>query len=120
MCRTAIGSKLGRMSTEHAGTPSPLERILAWATVAIIVVALGSFFATLIVGLNDRETLATGLWQLVYNISLIALPIGFVLLIALLVLSSRRRSREARAALETQGLRQAQASRRPRSGRGKN
>ena len=95
------------MSTEHSGTPSLLERILAWATVSIIVVALGSFFATLIVGLNDRHAVAQGLWQFVYDVSLIALPIGFALLIVLLILSSRRRSREARAALEARGTRQA-------------
>lgn len=107
------------MSTEQPGTPSPLERILAWATVTIIVVALGSFFATLIVGLNDRQTLATGLWQFVYDVSLIALPIGFALLITLIVLSSRRRSREARAALEAQTSRQVRSSGRASGGRGK-
>lgn len=104
------------MSTVEPGTPSVVERVLAWATVAIIVVALGSFFATLIVGLNDREALASGLWQFVFDISYIALPIGFVLLVALLVLSQRRRRREARNARAAQGSRGAA----PAGRRGKN
>lgn len=86
------------MSTEDPSTPSLLERILAYATVTIIVVALGSYFATLIVGMNDRTAAAEGLWPLVYGISLWALPIGFLLLILLLVVAGRRRSREARTA----------------------
>ena len=99
------------MTTVEPGTPSAAERILAWATVAIIVVALGSFFATLIVGLNSREALASGLWQFVFDISYIALPIGFVLLITLIVLSQRRRRREIRNAKGRSTARRAQPSR---------
>ncbi|GAA1316566.1 hypothetical protein ACFSWE_15055 [Leucobacter albus] len=81
------------MSTEDTSNPSLFERILAFATVSIIVVALGSFFATLIVGMNDRQAVAEGFWPVVYGISLFALPVGFVLLIVLLVVAQRRRSR---------------------------
>ncbi|SDQ05440.1 hypothetical protein SAMN04488565_0082 [Leucobacter chromiiresistens] len=84
-----------RMSTEPS-TPSILERILAYASLSIIALALLSFFATLIVGMNDRFALAEGLWPLVYGISMIGLPIGFVLLIALLILTQRRRRTETR------------------------
>ncbi|KUF06304.1 hypothetical protein [Leucobacter sp. G161] len=84
------------MSTEETSNPSLFERILAYATVTIIVVALGSFFATLIVGMNDRQAVAEGLWPVVYGISLLALPAGFVLLILLLIMAQRRRSRDAR------------------------
>ncbi|KAM9862969.1 hypothetical protein ACI1US_01107 [Leucobacter sp. BZR 635] len=84
------------MSTEDISSPSLFERILAYATITIIVVALGSFFATLIVGMNDRQAVAEGLWPVVYGISMFALPIGFVLLIALLVFAQLRRSRDAR------------------------
>lgn len=84
------------MSTEETSNPSLLERILAYATVAIIAVALLSFFATLIVGLNDREVIATGMWPFVYGFSLIGLPVGFLLLIVMLILAQRRRSRDAR------------------------
>lgn len=84
-----------RMSTEPS-SPSILERILAYASLSIIVVALLSFFATLIIGLNDREAMAEGLWPFVYGISLIGLPIGFVLLITLLIVSQARRRAEFR------------------------
>ncbi|MBK0420484.1 hypothetical protein JD292_00080 [Leucobacter sp. CSA2] len=86
---------MGRMSSETS-SPSLIERILAYASLSIIVVALLSFFATLIVGLNDREAMAEGLWPFVYGISLIGLPIGFVLLILLLIISQVRRRAEFR------------------------
>lgn len=83
------------MSTAPS-TPSLLERILAYASLAIIATALLSFFVTLIVGMNDREAMAEGLWPFVYGISLIGLPVGFVLLILLLILSQRRRRADFR------------------------
>lgn len=84
------------MSTAETSSPSLVERILAYSTVTIIVVALGSYFATLIVGMNNRHALAEGLWPVVYGISLLALPVGFVLLIVLLIVAQRRRSRDVR------------------------
>jgi len=84
-----------RMS-EESSSPSLLERLLAYASLSIIGVALLSFFATLIVGLNDREAMAEGLLSIVYGISLIALPVGFVLLVLLLIVSGRRRRAEFR------------------------
>lgn len=89
-------TKLGGMNTEESSTPSLFERILAITTVTVIGAALLSFFATLIVGLADRHAAAEGLWPIVYGISLIGLPIGFLLLVILLVLAQRRRSADAR------------------------
>ncbi|QBE49493.1 hypothetical protein EVS81_12150 [Leucobacter triazinivorans] len=86
---------MARMSTAPS-TPSLLERILAYASLAIIATALLSFFVTLIVGMNDREAMAEGLWPFVYGLSLIGLPVGFVLLILLLILSQRRRRADFR------------------------
>jgi hypothetical protein len=86
---------MDRMSTEPS-SPSLLERILAYASLTIIAVALLSFFATLIVGMNDRFAMAEGLWPFVYGFSLFGLPVGFVLLILLLILSQRRRRAEFR------------------------
>lgn len=81
------------MSTPNS-TPSLLERILAFATLAIIVIAVASYITTIIVGMNDREALANGLWQFVTWLAYVGLPIGFVLLLALLGVSMSRRSRE--------------------------
>lgn len=88
-----------RMSSEP-NSPTLLERILAFASLSIIAIALLSFFVTLIVGMNDREAMANGLWPIVYGISLVGLPIGFVLLIILLILSQIRRRREFRASTQ--------------------
>lgn len=84
------------MSTEDHSTPSRFERVLAYATITIIAVALLSYFATLIVGMSNRQAVAEGMWAFVFGISLYALPLGFALLILLLVLAQFRRSRDAR------------------------
>lgn len=92
---------MGKMSTSETGTPSLLERILAFASLSIIAAALLSFFVTLIIGLNDRQAMAEGWLPVVYGISIYALPFGFVLLVALLIVTQRRRKRELAA--EAQG-----------------
>lgn len=81
---------------EETSSPSLLERLLAYASLTIIGAALLSFFSTLIIGLNDREAVAEEPWSIIFGVSLYALPVGFVLLIALLILSGRRRRAEFR------------------------
>lgn len=72
-----------------------LERILAYSSVTIIVIAIASFLTTLVVALaGGREVLAEGLWQVVTAISYIGLPVGFLLLIVLLIINFRRRGKE--------------------------
>lgn len=83
-----------KMSTSEPSNPSLLERILAISSLSIIAAALLSYFATLIIGLNDREAMANGWLSIVYGISFYALPAGFVLLIVLLILANRRRKRD--------------------------
>ncbi|MDI6023801.1 hypothetical protein QBL02_09600 [Leucobacter sp. UT-8R-CII-1-4] len=74
---------------------SVLEKILAYTSVSIIVIAVGAYLTTLIVAMAaGREVLADGLWQVVTFISYIGLPIGFVLLITLLIMNFSRRGRE--------------------------
>ena len=81
------------MSTSNSN-PSLLERILAYATLTIVLVAVASYITTLIVGMNDREALALGLWPFITWLATVGLPIGFVLLLALLGINMTRRSRE--------------------------
>lgn len=72
-----------------------LERILAYAAVSIIVIAVASFITTLIVAMvAGREVLAQGMWQVVTFISYVGLPVGFLLVITLLIMNFRRRGRE--------------------------
>ncbi|MFV0434354.1 MAG: hypothetical protein ACK5LO_10275 [Leucobacter sp.] len=82
--------------SQETDSPSLLERILAYASLTIIAVALLSFFASLIIGMNDRQAMAEGLWPIVYGISMIGLPIGFVLLVLLFIVTHRRRRAEFR------------------------
>lgn len=83
------------MSAESS-SPSRLERILAYAAVTIIALAVLAFFVTLIIGLTDtgRETLASGGWPLVLWTSYVGLPIGFVLIVILLIVNNRRRAKD--------------------------
>lgn len=85
---------MGRMSPD-APKFSLIERVLAYASISIIAVAVVSYLTTLIVGLaGGRHLLAAGLWPVVTWIAFYGLPIGFVLLVVLLGISfSRRGSR---------------------------
>ncbi len=86
---------MDRMSDQQK--PSAIERILAYASVSIIVIAVLSYLTTLIVAMvAGREVLADGLWQIVTFISYVGLPVGFVLLIALLVINFSRRGKEGK------------------------
>ncbi|CAG7620767.1 hypothetical protein ACFPZL_05855 [Leucobacter soli] len=87
------------MPTDESPKFTLVERLLAYTSISIIGVAVLSYLVTLIVGLSGgRELLADGLWQVVTWIAFYGLPIGFVLLIALLVISFTRRGRTARGA----------------------
>lgn len=89
------------MPTDATPKFSLIERLLAYAAIAIIAVAVLSYLTTLIVGLaGGREALAAGLWPLVAWIAFYGLPAGFVLLIVLLAISFTRRGRAARRADE--------------------
>lgn len=77
-----------------------LERVLAYMVAGIIVLSLASFIA-LIIGTSmglARDDFAQGLWPVVTILPLIGLPIGFVLIIVLLVVSAVRRGRAAKDA----------------------
>ena len=77
-----------------------VERVLAYMVAAVILMSLASFVALIIatgVGLG-REDFGSGIWPFVTIMPLIGLPIGFVLIIALLVVSAVRRGRAAKDA----------------------
>lgn len=87
------------MPTDESPKFSLVEKLLAYASIVIIAAAVLAYLTTLIVGLAvGREVLAAGLWPLVAWIAFYGLPVGFVLLIALLVISFTRRGRAARTA----------------------
>lgn len=77
-----------------------VERSLAYMVASIIVLSLAAFIA-LIVGTGAGLTgsdFTQGIWPTVVVLPLIGLPIGFVLIIVLLVVSAVRRGRAAKDA----------------------
>lgn len=92
-------------------TPPPasrFQRILSYVIAALVLVSLICIAAILIgsaVGGMPQQGSGQGLWPAVFLFPLIALPIGFVLLIVLLVASTRQRSRAAKAAAGAKGRR---------------
>jgi len=84
---------MDRMSAQQKN--SILEKALAYTSVSIIVIAVASYLTTLVVAMvAGREALASGLWQFVTVVAYVGLPIGFLLLIALLIINFSRRGRE--------------------------
>ena len=76
------------------------ERIIAYMIVAIVGLSIVAFFAVIIgtcAGMTGPDV-AQGVWPAVAYAPLIGLPIGFVLIVAILVLGIRRRGREAASA----------------------
>jgi len=73
--------------------PSAAERLLAAMIVGVIALSILAFFA-IIVGTwqgMDSAAFSAGLWPAITMTPLFGLPIGFVLIISLLVISTRRR-----------------------------
>jgi uncharacterized membrane protein len=88
------------MSEESFVMSNRFERSLAYMVASIIVLSLAAFIA-LIVGTGAGLTgsdFAQGIWPTVVVLPLIGLPIGFVLIIVLLVVSAVRRGRAAKDA----------------------
>lgn len=74
------------------------ERILAFMIAAIVGLSILAFLTVIIAtasGLKGNE-FTGGFWQFVALLPSVGLPVGFVMIIVLIVLSGRRRSREAR------------------------
>ena len=78
--------------TVHRG-----ERVLAYMVASSIGLAVLSIFAILI-GSFAKLDLTLGLWPVIRILPLIGLPIGFLMLIALIIISGLRRGREAKDA----------------------
>jgi len=73
------------------------ERIMAYMIVAIIGLSIVAFFAVIIATFAGMQgpDFAVGIWPAVAYMPLIGLPIGLLLIITLIVLSARRRGKEA-------------------------
>jgi len=80
------------MATPPTSETSRLERVLAAMVAAIIGLTLVCFAATLIASASGNVDFTVGVWPTMTALPLIGLPIGFVLLVILIVINwSRRR-----------------------------
>jgi len=73
------------------------ERVLAYMMVAVIVISIAAFLAIIIgtaTGMAGAD-FATGVWPAVFVAPFFGLPFAIVLLVALVIVSAKRRSREA-------------------------
>lgn len=88
------------VTTPIADSTSRTERILAYMVAGVVGLSILAFVAMLIgtaSGVGDNDGFSQGVWPFVITLPLIGLPLGFLLLIGLLVVNGIRRSREAKA-----------------------
>lgn len=89
------------MSTQSSGSEVPvgrLDRILAFTALTLAALSVACFFAIIIGSATgmDQESFAGGLWPVVAAIPLWGLPLAFVMIIALLVMTFARKGRAAK------------------------
>lgn len=74
------------------------ERVLAFMVASAVGLSILAFLAIIIGTAAGVKNFGEGAWPVVFILPLIGLPIGLVLIIALIVVSGLRRGREARDA----------------------
>ncbi|MBM7505515.1 hypothetical protein ACFPER_00260 [Agromyces aurantiacus] len=87
------------MSTQGPVTDHRAERILAYMVAATVALSILAFLAVMIgtlAGAGANDGFSQGAWPVILVLPLIGLPIGFVLLIVLLIVNGVRRTRESR------------------------
>jgi hypothetical protein len=87
------------MSTPTPGGDVPvrrLDRILAYMSLGLAIVSIGCFFAVIIARPLGVTDFAQGIWPLIVVLPLIALPIAFLMIVALLIMTFVRRARANR------------------------
>lgn len=80
-------------------TSGRIERILAYMVAGVVGLSILAFLAIIIgtvAGAGANGGFGSGAWPLVFTFPAIGLPVGFVAIIALMVMTGIRRSREAR------------------------
>ncbi len=87
------------MSTRTPGGDVPvrrLDRILAFMSLGLAVVSIGCFLAIIIARPAGVTDFTEGIWPIVLVLPLIALPIAFLMILALLIMTFVRRARANR------------------------
>ncbi|GAA1966645.1 multidrug ABC transporter ATPase [Microbacterium deminutum] len=73
-----------------------VDRILAFISLGLAIVAIGCFFAVILAAPLGVKDFTAGLWPLILVFPLIALPISFILIVVLLIMTFVRRARANR------------------------
>ncbi|HEU4758024.1 MAG TPA: hypothetical protein VFS72_15235 [Agromyces sp.] len=87
------------MSNQTPVTDHRAERVLAYMVAATIGISILAFLAVMIgtlAGVGANDGFSQGVWPVILVLPLIGLPLGFILLITLLILNGVRRARESR------------------------
>jgi hypothetical protein len=87
------------VTTQIPHDPGRLERILAYMVAGVVGLSILAFLAVILgtaLGVGDDDGFSQGVWPAVLTLPLFGLPLGFLLIIALMVSSGLRRAREAR------------------------
>ena len=87
------------MSNQTPVTDHRAERVLAYMVAATIGISILAFLAVMIgtlAGVGANDGFSQGAWPVILVLPLIGLPLGFILLITLLILNGVRRARESR------------------------
>jgi FtsH-binding integral membrane protein len=90
------------MTANSPVSENRLERVLSYMILGIVALSLICFVAIIIATATGMsgEDFAQGLWPTVSVLPLVGLPLGMILIVALLLVSIRRRGRAARDAVE--------------------
>ena len=87
------------MTTQTPHDSGRLEKILAYMVAGVVGLSILAFLAVILgtaAGVGDNDGFSQGIWPAVLTLPLFGLPLGFLLVIALMVISGLRRAREAR------------------------
>ncbi|WP_353807201.1 hypothetical protein [Agromyces sp. SYSU T00194] len=87
------------MTTSTPPSDHRAERVLAYMVAGTVGFSILAFFAVMIAtlaGVGDDDGFSQGIWPFIIVLPLIGLPIGFLLLVALLIVNGVRRARESR------------------------
>ncbi|HEV7565079.1 MAG: hypothetical protein QOD05_12 [Microbacteriaceae bacterium] len=89
------------MTQETPQSASRLQRTLAFIIGGLVLaslLAIAAVIAGTAFGVGSNNGFSHGVWPTILVLPLIALPIGFILMIVLLIVSGTRRSRANREA----------------------
>ncbi|MEO6827640.1 MAG: hypothetical protein ABI255_09705 [Microbacteriaceae bacterium] len=84
------------MTEQTPQLSSALQRALAYLAAGLVLLSLAAIVAVIIgtaAGVGPNDGFSQGIWPVLLVLPLIALPLGFVSIITLLIVSAVRRSR---------------------------